>query len=375
MLYQTITYPDDFPMSIRISRIKNIPLHYHNDIELIFVLSGSVNLTNSYGKFLLVEGDVFTNNGNEVHSLASSDSDNVVAIIQISNTFFTKDFPTLGKSAYRTNAIKATDARQEDLRKLVLRILLQYMKKGSNYKNECVSGAVDLIKYLNQYFNLFIIENELAVSNSEENPITIERLSRIIEYIYANYQDKITLEQIAEMEHLSTYYLSHLIRNYTGMSFREFLCFARVERSEIPLLDTNLKISRIAKDVGFSTTAYYEKFFKKWYGHSPEDHRDKFQPLVMSIVNPEQIDDCPISIAITSIKGLLYGLSVEAENEIASREKGIVFLDIPEESIVKTPSRIKVTVTDENENVLGETLLDFTTEGASVEIVINNEND
>ena len=373
MLLQNINYPVDFPVNIRIARIKNIPLHYHSDIEFIFVLSGKINLTNSYGKFILSEGDIFTNNGNEIHSLSETESENIVAVIQISNEFFEKYFPDLRKSAYRTNALRATDSKQDDLRKLVLKILLQYMRKGPNYKSECISGTVDLIKYLNQNFNVFVIENQIPVSVREENPLTIERLSRIISYIYENYPNKISLENIAEMEHLSTFHLSHLIRKYTGMSFRDFLCFARVERSEIPLLDTNKKISRIAKDVGFSTTAYYEKYFKKWYGLSPEDHRENYQPLVMSIVNPEQIDDCPISHAIKSIRGMLYGLSSDAENELTSKEKGIVFLDFSEENHSEMPKQLFIKVTDENGNPLGDTSVEFTMEGAEIEVVVRLE--
>ena len=371
MLFQTINYPVDFPVNIRIAHIKNVPLHYHSDIEFIFVLSGTINLRNSYGEFILSEGDIFTNNGNEVHSLSETKEENIVAVIQISNGFFENHFPGLRKSAYRTNAIRATDSKQDDLRRLVLKILLQYMKKGINYKNECISGTVDLIKYLNQYFNLFVIENQVPVSTREENPVTIERLSRIIGYIYENYPNKISLENIAEMEHLSTFHLSHLIRKYTGMSFRDFLCFARVERSEIPLLDTNQKISRISKDVGFSTTAYYEKFFNKWYGHSPEEHRKNYQPLVMSIVNPEQMDDCPILSAIKSIRNMLYGLSAEAESELTSREKGIVLLNLQSENISEMPKKLIIRVSDENENALGESSVDFTMEGATVEIMPN----
>ena len=66
------------------------------------------------------------------------------------------------------------------------------------------------------------------------------------------------------------------------MNFREFLCFARVEWSEIDLLETNKKISRIARDVGFSTTSYYEKYFRKWFGTDPQTYREEHMPMVMS---------------------------------------------------------------------------------------------
>ena len=120
---------------------------------------------------------------------------------------------------------------------------------------------IDIIKYLNQYFNLFAFENQVVVNFKNNNPVIVERISHIINYVYENYANRITLEELSEREHLSSFYLSHLIHAYMGISFQKFLCFARSEMSEIPLLETNDKISTVAKKVGFSTTAYYEKFF------------------------------------------------------------------------------------------------------------------
>ena len=65
-------------------------------------------------------------------------------------------------------------------------------------------------------------------------------------------------------------------------------CFARSEMSEIPLLETNQKISAVSRAVGFSTTAYYEKFFREWFGHSPQEHRDLFQDYILSEQNPSR---------------------------------------------------------------------------------------
>ena len=40
--------------------------------------------------------------------------------------------------------------------------------------------------------------------------------------------------------------------------------------SEIPLLETDCKISAIARDAGFSTTSYYNKSFVNWFGHTSQ---------------------------------------------------------------------------------------------------------
>ena len=59
MLQQTILYADDFPLRIRIGEVRNIPLHYHSDIELVYVLAGQIRLTSGYCSYTLAAGDVF----------------------------------------------------------------------------------------------------------------------------------------------------------------------------------------------------------------------------------------------------------------------------------------------------------------------------
>jgi len=353
MLLKKIDYADDFPISIRVLTIKNIPLHFHSDIEFVFVLQGEINLTSGYCGYRLKAGDVFTNNGHEIHSLSSDDPDNVVAVLQISNGFFTKYFPTLGKSSYRTYSISESNGRLDDLRRMLLRIILHYLRKSLNYKSLCINKTIELIRYLNKYFNLFTLNDRVIVTVEDDNPLTLERLSRIIGYIYDNYRNKVTLENISELEHLSIFYLSHLIKDYTGMSFRDFLCFVRVERSEIELLDTDKKISRIAKEVGFSTTAYYRKFFEQWYGRSPEEHRRIFQPLVMGPGNPEQVDYRSASDSISITTSMMYGLDTGSGSGAITRGMMDITVDADAESLGTPGKVLYVTVTDEDRRVLG----------------------
>ena len=309
MLFEKITYQDDFPINITIASIEEYPLHYHQDIEFVYVLKGEIMLKNGCCHYTLREGDIFTNAGHEVHSLASIGKDNIVALIQISTHYFSQYFPSLSKACYRTYSNKPTTKRHDNLREKLLQILLAYAIKSFNYKSECTYLIVDIIKYLDKYFNLFAFENDVVINFESGDQTTTERISRIITYIYQYYADKITLEDLAEMEHLSEFYISHLIKNCTGMNFREFLCFARVEWSEIQLLDTNKKISQIARDVGFSTTAYYEKYFYKWFKRTPEEHRACFKPMVKSELRPEIITPISANKSAYLIKSTLSSLN------------------------------------------------------------------
>ncbi|MBR5315476.1 MAG: helix-turn-helix transcriptional regulator [Firmicutes bacterium] len=360
MMFEKITYGDDFPINITIANIEEYPIHYHQDIEFVFVLKGQITLKNGYCNYTLCEGDIFTNSGHEVHSLSSNDPDNMVAIIQISTHYFSQYFPSLSRACYRTYTNKPRTKKQDLLQEKLLTILLQYSIKSNRYKSECIYTMIDVIKYLEKTFNLFIFNGDMVVNFESGNQETIERISHIIGYIYQNYAEKITLEDLAEMEHLSTFYLSHIIKNHTGMNFREFLCFARVEWSEIQLLDTNKKISQVARDVGFSTTAYYEKYFRKWFGHSPQEHREIFLPKIRSDFNQEVLTPTPPNKAITLIKAALSSLnSQKNSSSLVNQLKLEINVDTEGSSLKKVGSRLNVSVTCEDFDVLGFSIFKY----------------
>ncbi len=310
MLFDKIRYNDDFPINISIARVMEYPVHYHQDVEIIYVLKGEVHLKNMCHHYHLKAGDIFTNSVHEIHGLTAANpenagQENVVAVIQLSNRFFTRYFPNLQKACFMTYVRDEKHLSLDVLRKMLLHILLEYSRKSFDYKTTCIDQAIDVIKYLNQYFNLFAFDNDIVTNFNNENPVTVGRISRIINHVYENHANKITLKELAEQEHLSTYYLSHLIRDHMGINFKEFLCFARSEMSELLLLGTDRKISAIAKDVGFSTTPYYEKFFTKWYGHSPQEHRQIYTPLVLSAARPAQIEPLSDNQAINILRQCL----------------------------------------------------------------------
>ena len=102
MLEEKAGYLNDMPMNIRIVNIKNYPLHCHYDHEFIYVLRGFVTLKCGSSIYKMQQGDIFITNDSEVHGIYDCSGDNIVLQIQISSDYFTRQFPTLPYSVYRT---------------------------------------------------------------------------------------------------------------------------------------------------------------------------------------------------------------------------------------------------------------------------------
>ena len=359
MLLERLTYPNDYPIHIHIATLEEDPLHYHPDIELVCVLKGEIELKNGYYTYRLRAGDIFTNSGNEVHGMKAVTPDNVIAQIQVRTKDLSHYFPDLYKACYRTYSRKVNDKRYEVLRELVLKLLLKNELKDFNYKSECLYLTVDIIKHLNKYFNLFAFDKDMVVGFDRSNELATERISRICQYLYQNYANNITLQDLSDMEHLSSYYISHLIKEFTGMNFREFLCFARVEMSEGRLLGSDRKISQIAGEVGFSTTAYYKKYFRKWFGHDPQTHRDLYQGAIKSDLNPAVFRELPQTRTIAILRESYAGYdSHPADENVVSSMNLEMDVDADAKPLCHFSRGLQVTVTPADFHALGAGLFD-----------------
>ena len=280
MLEEKAGYLDDMPLNIRIVNIKNYPLHYHNDHEFIYVLKGSVTLKCGSSIYKMQQGDIFIINDSEVHGIYDCSSDNIVLMIQINAAYFIRQFPTLPYNVYRTMEKEKSNEEIIVLRNLLLKIAFNDISRRPGYKMMNVNIMVDVLNYCDINFKSFYFEGKTVMHRKYDHPEMGERLGRIIDYIYKHHNEKLSLREMAEKEHFSEGYLSKLITAGTGLGFRELLAFARVEESEEILLSSTQKISGIAAQVGFSTTAYYNKFFKKWFGCYPEEYRRKYSDKI-----------------------------------------------------------------------------------------------
>lgn len=278
MLKEKTVYKDELPVNVVVSNIKEYPIHFHDDIEIVYVLDGSVNFRNGHYEYILRAGDVFILNDREIHSFSSTGEDNMVMMLQMDLSYFARYYDNLKNSFFVTDMDDDSDESIEVLRTLLAKIMMEILQKGYGYERKVIETTHNLISCLISDFQYFIMDDGKFANESKNkgNKILTGRLNRITDYMYENYNRKLTLNEIADKEHLSIYYLSHVIKESTGLSFQDLLSYIRVEESEKLLLGTNKKIGAIAEETGFSAVRYYIKHFETWFGMHPLDYRKKY---------------------------------------------------------------------------------------------------
>ncbi|MDD6310390.1 MAG: AraC family transcriptional regulator [Firmicutes bacterium] len=329
MLKEKILYKDELPVNVIVANIEEYPIHFHEDMEVVYVLEGSIVLRNGYYTYTLKQGDIFILNDREMHSFDSNGDYNMIMMLQMDLSYFSRYYDNLRNGFFVTDMEDDKDESLDVLRNILARIMMEVLQKGYGYEHKVIESTHNLIACLISDFRYFVMEDgkfKNEVKN-KGNKILAGRLNRITDYMYDNYNRKLTLGEIADREHLSIYYLSHIIKEATGLSFQDLLSYIRVEESEKLLLGTNKKIAVIAEETGFSAVRYYIKHFEHWYGMHPIEYRKKYVGKIISREIEAKYTRCdPVHIE-DAIKHQVKGVYADYEDKFKAKPV-IVNVDI-----------------------------------------------
>lgn len=94
-------------------------------------------------------------------------------------------------------------------------------------------------------------------------------------YIGAYFNKPLEVSDLAEMAGLSEKYFSHQFKNMLGISPKQYIMQCRMTFSSDKLINSSDSIESIALDTGYASIYSFSKAFKKYYGESPAEYRNR----------------------------------------------------------------------------------------------------
>jgi len=175
--------------------------------------------------------------------------------------------------SYETNeALHLSEKEKQTLYDIVQKIDLELSENIDRHsQNLIVSNIELLLNYCTRYYDRQFITRKTVNSDVLSN----------VERVLANYfrstdireKSLPTVKYLAEQVHLSSNYLSDLLKRETGMNAQDRIHYYLIEEAKNLLLSTNKTVGELAFDLGFEYPQYFSRLFKSKTGMTPIEYR------------------------------------------------------------------------------------------------------
>lgn len=242
-------------------------VHWHENFELLFVISGELRLTVEDDTYEMTSGDLVMVNVNRNHRYQGTGG-LVLGRFLIS---YHKIRELLGMDhvLFWCNSVADWNEGYDELRRVIARILNQTLSSDGRSRLFLSSMYFQMLHILAENFVLTPNDKRYETDSAGLDG----RMQEIFSYVRSNYRQNISLNDIAQHLYLSTTYVSKYIKQKCGINFIQLLNSVRLNHAMEELMYSDDSIMKIALENGFASVAAYNKVFKDTYHQTPSEFR------------------------------------------------------------------------------------------------------
>lgn len=280
MQHEPIKYQQNLPFSANFINLRDEPVHCHREIEILLLLRGFSHCKIYHMDYALLPGDMIIADVEDLHAIHGSSEDVLMLQLHLDTKKFEEIYPNISATYFvcedpgsQNGNEDALRSKQLQLKHQLAKLMMDSLGNPSDFVLQ-TDNVNNIVATLVRHFRGFYIEDyQFRVGRDNVSETDLDRMSRITSYLLSHYDKKVALEDVAAMEHLNPYYVSHLIKKTLGIPFQNFVNGIRLEFAEKSLLFTNQSLTQVAENCGFSSLNYFNKCFHAWYGFTPAQYR------------------------------------------------------------------------------------------------------
>lgn len=239
------------------------PFHWHNHIELLYLLEGKIDFKVEDRKYLLTEGDMIIVNSELIHSSKLCGHAKYI-LLQVPLSAFEGVYEDIENVVFK-----------EKLSSSEAEALFSYLKKLLKFVDD--RKPENRVKFISLFYDFFYqLFSAYQVENTRKTVVSyygINRISPVMAYVEKEFRNKISLKEAAQILNVSPEHMCRLFKKYTDMTFNEYLMSLRISAFYQMLQNTNQKISVILEECGITNYKVFIREFKKTFGKTPEKLR------------------------------------------------------------------------------------------------------
>jgi AraC-like DNA-binding protein len=273
-----LTQSDCFTLFSRKKKTFDFPLHHHEEYELNLIL-------NAKGAKRIVGDHISQIGDKELVFVGPNldhgwfDSEQTGPEIQEVTIQFHKDLLT--DSLLKRNQLSFINNMFERSRQGIL-----FSQEVTQRLQGRILGLVNKTGF-DSVLELFSILHDLSTSrdmvalsgisnNKDVYSYNSRRIQKIYEYFNRNYQNPITLTEVAKLINMPEASLSRFIKKRTGKTFTDSINDIRLGHATRMLINTTDTIAEIAFKCGFNNISNFNRIFKRRKNTTPKSFRENY---------------------------------------------------------------------------------------------------
>lgn len=250
------------------SEAQAFPKHFHTGMEFIYVMEGEIELTVKGNSWRAGRDTLVLLNHLEEHEIRVL-KEPYTRYFLILNSYHTRRMLTdpsllLMLRNGPSRLCKLSREQAEEVRWIFKR-LLEEKERGDAFSDRQTGDLVT---------SLFILIYRLETAQEHaELPPGAAAVTQVQDYIDGHFSENLKIAGLAEIFFMSKFYLSHLFRETTGYTVKEYLTLTRLTHARLLLTATDLKINEVCFESGFNDVNSFIRSFKSAYGCTPLVYR------------------------------------------------------------------------------------------------------
>lgn len=241
----------------------NIFLAYHNELELHYIKRGAGAYFIKNRKYPFTKDHLVVIKPREIHTFLPE----FHSYIEKGSLYFLPSFIPRKELEFIIkkcpHIIQLTE-KEGTLIEVVLKNLGEEIKEKKNFWDEAIHSEINLL--------LSLIKRGAL---RKDTPVIRDPLTeKIIKYIEQNFTRSLSISEIAKEFSLSISRISHIFKEETGMSLKNYILQRRIaEAKNLLAEDRDIKVSTISSRLGFCNFSLFNRSFKKITGMTPTNYR------------------------------------------------------------------------------------------------------
>ncbi len=249
--------------------------HYHQYIELIYVLEGTLSVFTDNKRFDLQKDSLLVIYPNELHAFKAYGENKYIAIKFLSDILRTREQST-NELEYLLNLNKYNNRHtriipgNKDLRRLMEDSMKMY--DCNTYTSELYIRS-NIICVCAQILDFWKQNNELTMVKTASESSNIQIIKSIISRIPEN--TAIRTHEAAAICKMSDGHFSRLFKSLTGTTFTQYVKSVKIGIADRLLKSSDMSITEIAHSLNYATSSHFIEDFRKEKGISPKQYRKR----------------------------------------------------------------------------------------------------